>query len=81
MKGEDPEKSDIKIKDIAETIRKSGFPLQTLIANQLAPTFYVQEEWAFTDSDSQETRTLDIFAQKKFWHDEKDQPLFILIVE
>lgn len=60
--------------EVIDAVKKSGFPLQTLAADQLSSTFHIQEEWAFRDSDSQETRTLDIFAQKDFWQKEKVQP-------
>lgn len=64
----------ITAQDVIDTVKKTGFPLQTKVANYLSNKFYVQEEWAFTDADSQETRTLDIFAQKNFWESEKIQP-------
>jgi len=40
----------------------SGYPLQTVIALQLARTFGVTEEWGFMDRTTNEHRTLDIFA-------------------
>lgn len=64
----------ITAQQVVDAIKKSGFPLQTLAANQLSKEFHIQEEWPFKDSDSQEIRTLDIFAQKEFWHSEKIQP-------
>ena len=57
----------ITVADIEKAIKKSGFPLQTLMATYLSKSFYVQEEWPFIDSDSAETRTLDIFANRMFF--------------
>jgi hypothetical protein len=41
----------IKHSDLIEAIKKSGYPLQTVVARQFQQrAFDVQEEWAFLDS-------------------------------
>jgi hypothetical protein len=56
----------IKVNDISNAINKSGYPLQLVIANSLIEITTewttIQEEWAYVDSDTNQTRTLDIFA-------------------
>jgi hypothetical protein len=48
--------------DVDNAIKKSGYPLQTIIANKLRKTFRCQEEWSFIDKDTNQLRTLDIMA-------------------
>jgi hypothetical protein len=48
---------------LLEAVSRSGYPLQTVVGAQLLRRKYVlQEEWPFIDSDTDETRTLDINA-------------------
>jgi hypothetical protein len=47
---------------ISEAVRKSGYPLQTVIASSLGIDFFVQEEWSFLDDESGSRRSLDIWA-------------------
>lgn len=50
---------------LAEAIDKSGFPLQTRVADTLRGCMqWVEEEWAYLDSDSGGPRTLDIAARR-----------------
>lgn len=58
----DPLGPGIKEKDLVEAIKRSGYPLQTVVARELRRNFKVQEEWSFIDSDSQEQRTIDLHA-------------------
>jgi len=48
--------------DLLRAIKKSGYPLQTLIARQLSKTMHVQEEWSYIDRDTHEQRTIDLLA-------------------
>ncbi|TPQ31063.1 hypothetical protein C2U70_25070 [Bradyrhizobium guangdongense] len=60
---------------VMEAVRKSGFPLQTLIANYLRTDFVVQEEWSYMDSDTGTQRTLDIVASRRIREfGDKNQP-------
>ena len=59
---------------LEKAIATSGYPLQTVVANLLASNFYVQEEWSFIDPDSQETRTIDLLAEKHLYNFEGPQP-------
>lgn len=60
--------------DVDKAIKKSGYPLQTIIANKLREYFYCQEEWSFIDGKSKELRSLDIMAQTSLYDFEKGQP-------
>ena len=46
-------------------MRRSGYPLQTVVASELQKSFSVTEEWGYQDRTTQEHRTLDIFAYRK----------------
>jgi hypothetical protein len=52
---------------VQEAVRKSGYPLQTIIASSLRMDFSVQEEWSFIDSDSGTLRTLDVLASRRMF--------------
>jgi hypothetical protein len=54
-------------KQILEAVRKSGYPLQTVVASSLQIDFRVQEEWSFVDSDGGALRTLDIWAARRMF--------------
>jgi hypothetical protein len=59
---------------ILEAVRKSGYPLQTIIASSLRIDFSVQEEWSFVDSDSGALRTLDVLASRRMFDWNERQP-------
>ncbi|MFJ9771986.1 hypothetical protein ACIRVF_12175 [Kitasatospora sp. NPDC101157] len=55
--------------DIQEAIQKSGYPLQASVADALRTKLAehdqqaaIQEEWAFVDPETQQARSIDIFA-------------------
>jgi hypothetical protein len=50
---------------VEEAVRRSGYPLQTVVATTLSSDFSVTEEWSYKDTES--LRTLDIMAEKDFW--------------
>ncbi len=53
----------IKEQDLIESIRKSGYPLQSVVADRLVKRgFDVTEEWGYSDRDTGEPRTLDVIA-------------------
>jgi hypothetical protein len=60
---------------ILEVVRKSGYPLQTVIASSIWSDFQVQEEWSFVDSDSGALRTLDILASREILSPSNEGPL------
>jgi hypothetical protein len=71
---------------ILEAVRKSGYPLQTVIASSLRLDFQVQEEWSFLDSDTGALRTLDIWASRRMFdlHNENQpfvRPTLDLLIE
>jgi hypothetical protein len=59
---------------LSEAVRKSGYPLQTLIASSLRLDFAVQEEWSFLDNDTGALRTLDILADRALYEVHAEQP-------
>ena len=50
---------------LQESVARSGYPLQSVVAAQLKGVFAVTEEWGFPDRTTDEHRTLDVFAYKK----------------
>jgi hypothetical protein len=53
----------IREPDLIKGIEKSGYPLQSVVADRLAKRgFYVTEEWGYSDRDSSEARSLDVLA-------------------
>jgi hypothetical protein len=47
---------------LLEAVRSSGYPLQSLVAQDLSSRFTVVEEWGYTDRTTKELRSLDIYA-------------------
>lgn len=69
---------------VEEAVRRSGYPLQTLIAQSLTGVFHVREEWSFVDADTNELRTLDILAERPFYDINKHtrvRPTLDLLIE
>lgn len=70
--------SGLNAADIRNAVLKSGYPLQTIIANllrgQVGEPGHVQEEWSYIDEDSHEVRTIDILAEKWLWDFTQEQP-------
>ncbi len=70
---------------ILSAVQKSGYPLQTIIADKLRPTFDIQQEWSFKDSETAGLRTLDIRAERRlFGHDQgqaRVRPTLELLIE
>ena len=64
----------VTAKALSDAITQSGYPLQLVVANLLRPDFRIQEEWSFFDKDINDTRAIDILAEKWFWDIDKEQP-------
>lgn len=47
---------------LVEAVRTSGYPLQSLVAQEISSRFTVVEEWGYTDRTTKEHRSLDIYA-------------------
>jgi hypothetical protein len=62
---------------LSEAVRKSGYPLQTIIASSLRMDFGVQEEWSFIDNDSGALRTLDVLASRRLYDWQNEGQSFI----
>jgi hypothetical protein len=65
----------IKIEDINNAIRKSGYPLQNKVVNiikKLIPN--INEEEGYLDKKTKELRSIDISAQKPLWNYKEKQP-------
>ncbi len=58
--------------DLIKGIEKSGYPLQSVVADRLAKRgFYVTEEWGYSDRDSGDTRSLDVLASSDLIFDRR----------
>lgn len=66
---------------LIRAIETSGYPLQGILADKLKGTFEVTEEWGYIDRDTQEHRSLDIFAFRKLATDGDVRPCLVLLVE
>lgn len=60
--------------DLLAAVSKSGYPLQTIVANLLRSQFHVQQEWCYLDKDTHESRTIDILAEKSLFDLTQEQP-------
>lgn len=49
-------------------VDKSGYPLQTTVADILKSRFYVQQEWCYVDRHSKELRAIDLHARQMLHH-------------
>src|SRR5687768_10945920 len=73
----------VKEAALIKAIETSGYPLQGIVAEKLIDAgFEVAEEWGFIDRDTNEHRSLDISASRK-WGDNKDPvvPSLSLLIE
>ncbi|HVF49693.1 MAG TPA: hypothetical protein VNA19_06385 [Pyrinomonadaceae bacterium] len=61
--------------DLSAAVEKSGYPLQTIVADLLrSKQWGVQEEWSYIDRDTKELRTIDILAEKHLFDFKQGQP-------
>jgi len=68
---------------LVQAIQMSGYPLQAIVAEKLMDAgFEVVEEWGYIDKDTDEQRSLDLLAFKK-WGEDKHPvvPRLILLIE
>src|SRR3954447_26240020 len=77
-------------KGISETslvaaIEASGYPLQGVVADELArQQFGVEEEWDYIDDDTDERRNIDVFAFRRLSEPEKrwdNDAAIVLLIE
>lgn len=73
--------SGISESNLIRAIESSGYPLQGVVASKLQAEFGVTEEWGYIDRDTQELRSLDVFAFKKFGDEGDLQPHLVLLIE
>jgi len=70
---------------LLEAVRRSGYPLQSIVAAELAKSFAVTEEWGYADRTTQEQRNLDIFAFKRLAEENRNgllvAPSVVMLVE
>lgn len=59
---------------VLEAIARSGYPLQTVVAEKLAAEFHVREEWSYLDRDSQGLRNMDVLASRRLFEFHGSQP-------
>jgi hypothetical protein len=67
--------------NLISAIELSGYPLQGIVAEKLNSEFGVTEEWGYIDRDTQEHRSLDLFAFKMLLTDGDVQPFLVLLIE
>ena len=75
--------SSIDEQSLIGAVEMSGYPLQGVVAGKLDKIFGVTEEWGYIDRDTQEHRSLDVFAFKNLSDDRgvKVQPSLALLIE
>jgi len=64
---------------IEAALTASGYPTQSVAASILSSDFSVVEEWGFTDKDTGDSRSLDIFAFHAFEGSAVKPGLFLLV--
>ncbi len=73
--------------DVSSAVSRSGYPLQTIVADHLRSQFdHIREEWSYIDSDTEQHRAIDIYARKRLitppWDEElKVVPSVSLLIE
>jgi hypothetical protein len=70
--------------DLIKGIEKSGYPLQSVVAERLVKRGYsVTEEWGYADRDSGEPRSLDVLASSEGRFDLRAEvvPSIVLMIE
>lgn len=74
-------------KGFREAVDRSGYPLQTVVAGELADReFRIEEEWAWDDPEGDTQRSLDILAEggNGYWHHSEEgrvQVVHSLLIE
>jgi hypothetical protein len=72
-------------RDISAAVEKSGYPLQTVVADFLRTKFDgVQEEWCYLDKNSADLRAIDVLAAKflfTFQEHPRIRPTLNLLIE
>ena len=60
---------------LSAAIEKSGYPLQTVVAESLRPYCErLSEEWSYVDRDSGLLRAIDVRADRTYEQDDADDP-------
>ena len=54
--------------DVLSAVDRSGYPLQTVVADLLRPTLGVHEEWSYIDRNTKELRSVDLHANLRLHH-------------
>jgi hypothetical protein len=55
-------------------VARSGYPLQTIVAEKPAAEFRVREEWSYLDRDSKGLRSMDVLASRRLFGFDEPQP-------
>lgn len=68
---------------LLSAIKLSGYPLQGVVASKLLREFNVTEEWGYLDDQTNDHRSLDIYAFKRLKSDDNARisPGLILLIE
>jgi hypothetical protein len=60
---------------VEQAVERSGYPLQTIVAQRLLNNFHVTEEWSFVDRSDGKHRSLDLFAYKQLTNNPVIRPI------
>lgn len=70
---------------VMDAISKSGYPLQTIVAERLSQKFDLREEWGYVDRDTKALRTIDLLASHFLYdiqsHRGQVRPQIDLVIE
>jgi hypothetical protein len=73
--------SGITDKQLQDAVKSSGYPLQTLVAQELSSNFRVAEEWGYKDRQTGEDRSLDVLAELKLQDSTHHRSNLTLLIE
>jgi hypothetical protein len=59
---------------VFDAVSRSGYPLQTVVAEKLSQAFHVREEWSYLDRDTKNLRTIDVVASCPLYELADEQP-------
>jgi hypothetical protein len=78
-------KPGLTMEKVKSAIQASGYPLQITISASLQPSFLVQEEWAYSDRITGESRAIHMLAETRLSQEDinkyRVRPTLSLIIE
>jgi hypothetical protein len=78
-------KSGMTLEQVGAAVKASGYPLQITVSALLRSSYTVQEEWAYNDRITGQTRAIDMVAQAELSEEDPNKyrvrPTLVLIIE